>query len=209
MNGTTTVSKTVDGGSIPSAPAKSIENHFGGFLFMKKPIQLLLQDHQYPFQGISHTRPNARAMLQNEAGLFAFNHILADDKFGHRDYLETLGGGIDPGESLTTAVVREVEEESGLLSEVIMPIGVIEDAYHLIQRKNLNHYFYLKVIGVGRIRYTVQEKNLIHGLKWLSLADAKAWYQRLPNQGIAQLIKQRELPVIDWMIDWFNAQSHK
>ncbi|MEY3692075.1 MAG: hypothetical protein RLZZ388_246 [Bacillota bacterium] len=209
MNGTTTVSKTVDGGSIPSAPAKSIENHFGGFLFMKKPIQLFLQDHQYPFQGISHTRPNARAMLENEAGLFAFNHILADDKFGHRDYLETLGGGIDPGESLTTAVVREVEEESGLLSEVVMPIGVIEDAYHLIQRKNLNHYFYLKVIGVGHIRYTVQEKNLIHGLKWLSLADAKAWYQRLPNQGIAQLIKQRELPVIEWMIDWFNTQSHK
>ncbi len=209
MNGTTTVSKTVDGGSIPSAPAKSIENHFGGFLFMKKPIQLLLQDHQYPFQGISHTRPNARAMLQNEAGLFAFNHILADDKFGHRDYLETLGGGIDPGESLTTAVVREVEEESGFLSEVIMPIGVIEDSYHLIQRKNLNHYFYLKVIGVGHIRYTLQEKTLIHGLKWLSLADAKAWYLRLPNQGIAQLIKQRELPVIEWMIDWFKTQSHK
>ncbi len=209
MNGTTTVSKTVDGGSIPSAPAKSIENHFGGFLIMKKPIQLLLKDNQYPFQGFSHTRPNARAMLQNESGLFAFNHILADDKFGHRDYIETLGGGIDPGESLIAAVVREVEEESGLLSEVVMPIGVIEDAYHLIQRKNLNHYFYLKVKGVGRIRHTLQEKTLIHALKWLSLEEAKAWYQRLPNQGIAQLIKQRELPIIEWLMDWFKHPSKK
>lgn len=176
---------------------------------MKKPIQLVLEDRQYRFQGFSHTRPNARAMLQNEQGLFAFNHILADDQFGHRDYLETLGGGIDPGESLHAAVVREVEEESGLLSEVVMPIAVIEDAYHLIRRKNLNHYFYLKVKGVGQIRHTLQEKTLIHGLKWLSLQEAKAWYQRLPNQGIAQLIKQRELPVIEWMIEWFQGQSKK
>jgi 8-oxo-dGTP pyrophosphatase MutT (NUDIX family) len=176
---------------------------------MRKPIHLILEDRQFPFQGLTHTRPNARALLQNDQGLFAFNHILADDRFGHRDYLETLGGGIDPGESFDDAVVREVEEESGLLSEVVMPIGVIEDAYHLIQRKNLNHYFYLKVKGVGQIRHTLQEKTLIHDLKWLSLFEAKAWYQRLPNQGIAQLIKQRELPVIEWMIEWFQDQAKK
>ena len=209
MNGTTTVSKTVDGGSIPSAPANCIENHFGGFLFMKKPIKLVLEDRQYPFTGFSHTRPNARAILRNARGLFAFNHILADDKFGHRDYLETLGGGIDEGESTMAAVVREVEEESGLLSQVIFPIGVVEDAYNLIQRKNLNHYFYLQVIGEGKLHRTPQEKTLIHKLKWLSLQEAKTWYQRLPNQGIGQLIKQRELPILEWMIAWFQSQPKK
>ncbi|MFZ9139695.1 MAG: NUDIX domain-containing protein [Bacilli bacterium] len=176
---------------------------------MKKPIQLKLEDLQYPFQGFSHTRPNARALLQNDQGLFAFNHILADDKFGHRDYPETLGGGIDLHETPPQAVIREVEEESGLLAKVMFPIGVIEDAYHLIQRKNINHYFYLRVIGNGHQHRTLQEKTLIHDLKWLTLEEALMWYRRLPDEGIAQLIKQREVPVIEWMIDWIKSQKMK
>ena len=174
-----------------------------------EPLKLTLVDTEYPFTGFSHTRPNARALLMNNQGLFAFHHILATDKFGQRDYLETPGGGLDEGETPEQAVIREVEEECGLTSSIITKIGLIEDGYNLIQRKNLNHYFFVKVTGEGQRHWTPQEHTLIHALHWLTLEEAKAWYERLPNHGISQLIKQRELPVIQWLITYLKTNSSK
>jgi 8-oxo-dGTP pyrophosphatase MutT (NUDIX family) len=167
-------------------------------------MHLHLSDHQYPFQGITHHRPNARALIQREDGLFFFNHILCLDRFGQRDYLETPGGGLNEGETPEEAVLREVEEECGLKGQMVLPIGLIEDDYHLIQRHNLNHYFYLRVIGKGEKHWTEEEKRLIHQQVWLSLDEALAWYHRLPDVGIAQLIKQRELPVLQWLKRYLN-----
>ena len=174
-----------------------------------KPFSITLADKQYPFTGMTHTRYISRALLENDQGLFAFHHILADDKFGHRDYLETPGGGIDPGETPEQAAIREVEEECGLSSKVVMRIGEVKDAYNLIHRSNHQSYFYAKVIGKGKQRWTPQEHTLIHQLHWLTLEDAKAWYRRLPDQGISQLIKQRELPAIEWMIAYKQSIQKK
>jgi hypothetical protein len=52
-----------------------------------KPFSLTLYDQQFPFTAVSLVRRIARGLLENEEGLFAFLHILTDDKFGHRDYL--------------------------------------------------------------------------------------------------------------------------
>ena len=172
-------------------------------------LNLILKDTQFSFQGIREVRPNARALLMRPDGKFAFHHILATDRFGQRDYIETPGGGIDPGETPEQAVIREVEEECGLTSLIDRPIGIVKDAYHLIQRENLNYYFFLKVTGVGQRQWTLQEHRLIHALHWLTLQEAFTWYERLPNQGIAQLIKQRELPVIQWLIQSLNEAKNK
>jgi 8-oxo-dGTP pyrophosphatase MutT (NUDIX family) len=174
-----------------------------------KPFSLTLKDDQFPFTGVSHVRRIARALLENEQGLFAFLHILTDDKFGHRDYLETPGGGIDVGETPQDAAIREIEEECGLKSKVVMLIGEVNDAYNLIQRSNHQFYFYAKVIGQGQKHWTPQEHSLIHQLHWLTLEDAKAWYTRLPDQGISQLIKQREQPCIEWMIQYKQSLTNK
>ena len=167
-----------------------------------KQLSLIFTDRQYPFTGVSHVRRIARALLENDQGLFAFHHLLAHDKFGLRDYLETPGGGIDEGETPEATAIREVEEECGLKSRIVMLIGEVKDAYNLIQRSNHQYYFYAKVIGEGKQHRTPQEHTLIHQLHWLTLEDAKAWYMRLPDQGISQLIKQRELPIIEWMIQY-------
>jgi 8-oxo-dGTP diphosphatase len=210
LNGTTTVSKTVDGGSIPSTPAKRIKKPQSWFFLLKmKPFSLMLADQQFPFTGVSQVRRIARAMLENDQGLFAFLHILFDDKFGHRDYLETPGGGIEDGETPDVAVIREIEEECGLKSKVVMLIGEVKDAYNLIQRQNHQFYYYAKVVGQGQKLWTAREHQLIHQLHWLTLADAQAWYSRLPDQGISQLIKQRELPCINWMIQYKQSIQNK
>jgi 8-oxo-dGTP diphosphatase len=163
------------------------------------PFHLVFHDDQYPIQGQAHTRPNARAFLQNEAGLFCFNHIVALDKFGHRDYLETPGGGLNDGESPEVGLVRELEEEVGVKTRIITNMGLIEDDYHLIHRHNLNYYFYAQVIGTGSKAWTEQEFRLIKAQPWLTLAEALRWYESLPNTGIAKLIKQREIPPLKWL----------
>jgi 8-oxo-dGTP pyrophosphatase MutT (NUDIX family) len=42
------------------------------------------------------------------------------------------GGALDPGESMTDAAVREVEEETGILCEVTGIVGVYTDPHHVI-----------------------------------------------------------------------------
>ena len=176
---------------------------------MMKSLSLTLNDLQFPFTGVTHVRRIARALLENDQGLFAFLHILNDDKFGHRDYLETPGGGIESGETPEQAVIREVEEECGLKGKVIMLMGEVHDAYNLIQRHNHQFYFYVKVIAQGQQHWTAREHELIHQLRWLTLEEANAWYSLLPNQGISQLIKQREQPFIQWLIQYKQSFQNK
>jgi ADP-ribose pyrophosphatase YjhB (NUDIX family) len=42
------------------------------------------------------------------------------------------GGGVEVGESISGAVIREVEEETGIDVEVIKLIGVFSEPHHVI-----------------------------------------------------------------------------
>jgi 8-oxo-dGTP diphosphatase len=172
-----------------------------------KPIHLKLFDQQFPIQGVAHQRPNARAFLQNKVGLFCFNHIVTLDKFGSRNYIETPGGGIDEGESPEQAVLREIQEECGMIGTILEKIGTIEDEYRLIHRQNINHYYLVQVIREGNKHWTEQEHRLIQAQPWLSLDEALRWYQSLPDHGIAQLIKQREIPPLLWVQKYLSLRK--
>lgn len=54
-----------------------------------------------------HIRISARGIIINN------NKILLN-KFGHGEYYNIPGGGVEPGETVKQAVVREIFEESGL-----------------------------------------------------------------------------------------------
>jgi 8-oxo-dGTP pyrophosphatase MutT (NUDIX family) len=163
-------------------------------------IQHTLLDTEYPKTSITHTRAIARAFVMNDKGLFAFNHILFDDKFGHRDYLETAGGGLEQDETVEQAVIREVEEELGYQSEILSFLGVVEDDYHLIQRHNLQYFYLVKVTKQTQSSWTPLEHKMIHAIEWLTLEQARVRYASLSDHGIARLIKQRELPFIDALL---------
>ena len=104
-------------------------------------INLKLKDDQYTYTYIDHARHIARAILINENNEVCLLKLLGDDDFGHRDYVETPGGGINVNETPSQAVIREVKEETGCESEIIDSIGIVEDYYNLIHRKNINYYW--------------------------------------------------------------------
>ena len=75
----------------------------------EEPLSLELEDAEWPFEYIDHDRPIARAIVIDAHAYFYFLRVQRTDVFGNAVTIETSGGGIEPGETPTEAVMREAE----------------------------------------------------------------------------------------------------
>lgn len=155
-----------------------------------------LIDDQYPLEEITHTRIIARAILLNEKNEVCLLKIDGYDDFGHRNYYETPGGGVNDGEDLKHAVIREVLEETGITAHIISEIGYVSDYYNLIKRHNMNYYFLLKVDSYGNKHLEEYEKSIIKGMNFYSLKEAVKLYENMNKDKLEILVSRRELPVL-------------
>lgn len=89
--------------------------------------------------------PSVSAIIINDAGaiLLAF-HV-------DRQVWGTIGGAIDPFETPEEAVIREVQEETGLIVEVEQLIGVFSGPEFLVEYPNGDRTVYLAVAYLCRI----------------------------------------------------------
>ncbi|MCD8204232.1 MAG: NUDIX hydrolase [Coprobacillus sp.] len=168
-----------------------------------------LEDNVYPYTGFTHTRDISRCVLFNEKGEILLNHLVGDDKFGHRDYYELPGGGKDKGETLTSALKREIKEEAGYLikEESIVPIGRVIDAYNLIGRINNNHYYIAYIDKRCEKDLLDYEKVLIREQIWVSLDEAISLYKSVDTNlsPLATLVINRELPILELVRDKYAS----
>ena len=163
----------------------------------QEELYLKLQDEEWPFDGFTHTRQIARGVVVDEAGDFYFVRVERDDDFGNATFLETAGGGVEDGEDLSAALLRELQEELGATARVIAKIGVVEDAYNLIHRHNVNHYFLCRALSFGERRLTPDEVHFFHlSVAKRTYAQAVEEYQSHTDQPLGRLIANRELPVL-------------
>lgn len=86
-------------------------------------LRIELEDNEYPKQKLTHVRKIARAVVLSKEGKIAIIHLKRNDIFGDYDYYELPGGGVDVGESLEDAAIREIEEEVGVVAKIITPLG--------------------------------------------------------------------------------------
>ena len=159
-------------------------------------INLKLKDDQYEYTYIDHTRHIARAVLINDKNEVCLLKLLGDDDFGHRDYVETPGGGININEHVLDAVIREVKEETGCDCKLIDNIGIVDDYYNLIHRHNINYYFLLKVTGYGKTSLEEKEKEIIKEVIWVDFKTAINLYENMNKEKLEILVSRRELPII-------------
>lgn len=155
-----------------------------------------LIDDQYDKSTITHTRKIARAVLINENNEVCLLHVLGDDDFGHRDYYETPGGGVNENEEIEEAVIREIKEETGYNSIIIQELGIVEDYYNLIHRHNINHYYLLKATSFEKEELEEYEKGIIDSKIWVDIDTAISLYENMNKDKLEILVKNRELPIL-------------
>lgn len=153
-------------------------------------------DNEYPNIGTKEHRLIARAFIKDEDGNFAVHHLIRDDLFGSFDYYETPGGGVDEGETLEEACIRECLEETGYRVQVIKEVGFVDDFYNLIQRENLQHYFLCERVSPYLGKHFVSGgDNYIKETLWLPASQIVALYESVEDRALAHLVRQRELPL--------------
>jgi 8-oxo-dGTP pyrophosphatase MutT (NUDIX family) len=159
---------------------------------------LKLTDKEWPFEYTDHDRSIARAVVFDDEGYFYFVRAERDDDFGKAKLIETSGGGVEAGEDLSEAILRELKEELGATAQIICKIGVVSDYYNLIHRHNVNNYFLCKALSFGSNDLTKEELEDFHlsTLK-LTFEEAVAEYKLRSSTKIGRLIANRELPILE------------
>ncbi len=160
-------------------------------------IRISLKDDEWDFEYTDHDREIVRAIVFDENGYFYFVRAVRDDDFGKATLIETAGGGVEKGEDLHTAILRELKEELGAEAEILCKIGVVDDYYNLIHRHNINNYYLCKATSFGEKNLTKDEVESFH-LSTLKLRfdEAVIEYQNLASTKIGRLIANRELPIL-------------
>lgn len=160
-------------------------------------IEIELRDEEWPFDYIDHDRVVARAIVFDDDGYFYFVRAERDDIFGRATLIETSGGGVESGEALEEAILRELDEELGVNARVLCKLGVVSDYYNLIHRHNVNNFFLCKVCSFGEKHLTEDEIKAFH-LSTLKLTydEAIAEYELRSSTRLGRLIASRELPIL-------------
>ena len=160
-------------------------------------IAINLRDKEWEYNGVTHDRQIARAIVFDDDGYFYFVRVDRDDDFGRAVYIETAGGGVEPNENPDVAILRELQEELGATVEVVCKIGVVSDYYNLIKRHNINNYYLCRAISFGQKHMTEDEIHQFHlsTLK-ISYEEAVAEYEKRRETPLGRIICNRELPIL-------------
>ncbi|MDO4467209.1 MAG: NUDIX hydrolase [Bacillota bacterium] len=173
-------------------------------------LNLQKKDTQWPLDYIDHDREIVRAIVYDEQENFYFVQAHRNDEFGHVTIIETSGGGVEEGEELESAIQRELREELGVQVKVLCPIGIVSDYYNLIHRHNINHYFLCRIVSFGEKHLMPDEIEQFHlsTLK-LSYQEAIEEYEKCAHSKLGKLLKQRELPILEYAKEILERKSYE
>lgn len=112
-------------------------------------------------------RSAARAIMIDDSSRIALMHVT------NKNYYKLPGGGVDPGESLEEALLRELKEEAGAQNvEIISEIGQIVEYREEWRRRGTHHCFLVKLTG-NLLAPQQTDKEIDHGYEivWADSID--------------------------------------
>ena len=171
-------------------------------------LYIELKDNEWEYHYTSHDRVVVRAIVYDDDGYFYFMRANRNDDFGKSVLSETSGGGVEEGEDLEVALLRELKEELGAEVDIITKIGVVSDYYNLINRHNINNYYLCKLKSIGNNHLTNDEIEHFHlSILKLKYEDALLEYEKCSDSKLGRLIKNRELIILKRAYELINKTS--
>ena len=151
---------------------------------------------------VSIPRITARAILKNRNDMFA---VMYSEKF---NLYSLPGGGVEEGEDITTAIQREIWEETGCSTASIQPLGYIEENRAHCDYTQIDYYFVLETNDLDlKPHLTENEAKNKTTVMWLN-ADEMYYHIATPEHNTKQrkFLQARDVAALDY---YFSTISKK
>jgi 8-oxo-dGTP pyrophosphatase MutT (NUDIX family) len=140
-------------------------------------------------------RLTARVLLFDGLGRILLLKGRLPNRPAHTSAWFTVGGGVEPGESLAQAALREIAEETGFSSGVELgPIVWTREAVSDLASGETvlfkEHYVVARCVGgdPSRAGWEPHENDLIDDVRWWSLDEIAATAERIWPERFCELI---------------------
>jgi 8-oxo-dGTP diphosphatase len=134
-------------------------------------------------------RKSARAVLRKSDGTVAVQYL--ENHFFHK----LPGGGVEQGESVTDALIREIREEVGCDISVVRDIGIVIEYREQHRIVHVSYGFVADVVGdIGESN--LEQSEIDEGMVtlWMKPGDIiKKMKADTPNTYQGPFIREREL----------------
>lgn len=140
-------------------------------------------------------RLTARVLLFDGQGRILLLKGRLPNRPAHTSSWFTVGGGVEPGESLAQAALREIAEETGFISDVELgPVVWTREAVSELSTGETvlfkEHYLVARCHGgdPSRAGWEQHENDLIDDIRWWSLEEIAATADRIFPERFCELI---------------------
>ncbi len=140
-------------------------------------------------------RPTARVLLFDDSGRILLMKGRLPNRPAHTSSWFTVGGGVEPGETLIEAAMREIAEETGFVEGVELGpiIWVRESVSALFTGETVlfkERYIVARCRGGEPTRdgWEQYERDLIDDIRWWSLDEIAATSDRIWPERFCELI---------------------
>lgn len=139
-------------------------------------------------------RLTARVLLFDGQGRILLMKGRLPHRPAHTAAWFTVGGGVEPGESLAQAALREVTEETGFTDVVLGPVvwrregeGVLASGERVIFKES---YIVARCVGgePSRAGWEAHENDLVDDIRWWSLEEIAVAAERIYPDRFYELI---------------------